>query len=227
MNTFGVLWSGWQKRYWAVSDKSGYELSDDTVKAIRGVLVRRKENLSDEKTESLVLDIKRACWMSLTVEMPVLPSAIRNELEALKKSLDGLFAAMQGMSYDAVYALWQTARLDSQDNELANYGEAIGPEFEFTELRRRANLIERAIELTLESMEVPKKSHPYKIRARHLAFHVAVALEQVGISPTSYDQGTYLQILGYVFEEVLPEDDYLRAGRWALKYDLLEENFLN
>ena len=205
-------------------DGTNVKLSNDTCRAIKDVLVQR-EKLDAHQLELITCDVERACRLSLTIDIPESPSAVRSELEALYQAFDKLFDAIRGLSHHSTFALWETARLDQVDSTLADYGEDKGPGYEFVKLARGANLIVKAVELTLAKIEVPKGTPP-NIQGRHLAFHILVALDQQGVISTSYHDGTYFQILGHVFEEVMPEDSYIRHGRWALSNPVLEEHFM-
>ena len=206
-------------------EETSSHLSEETCRAISDVLVQR-EKLEAAQIQAVVNDVNRACWLSLTIDIPDSPSAVRTELEALYQAIDKLFDAMRGLSHHSIFALWETARLDNADSTLAEYGEDKGPAFEFIKLADRANLIAKALELTLDKIQVSKGAPP-NIPGRHLAFHILVALDQQGVRSTSNHDGTYFQVLGHVFEEVMPEVSYIRHGRWALTDPVLEETFMN
>ena len=205
-------------------DKVNLGLSKDTSRAIKDVLVQH-ENLDSNQIREVISGIDLSCRLAVMMDIPESPSAVRSELEALNQSIDKLFNAVRGTSQHSMFALWETARLDKADTELADYGEDGGWEYEFKRLAHRATRITKAVELTLNKMNVPKGPPP-DTRARHLAYQVLDSLEHQGVNSTSYDNGTYLQILGHVFEDVMPNSSYIRHGRWALSNPVLERAFL-
>lgn len=222
---FEVLLNELLPRYWLMTEKTGFTLSHGTVRAVTELLVN-SENLEDKQAALAAKDVERACRLALSIDIPDSPSAVKGELEVLYQSFDRLFNALRGISHHAAFALWETARLDRADSNLADYGEDKGPGYELSRLAARANRIALAVYLTLEKMDIPRGPPP-NVKGRHLAFHILVVLDQLDIRSTTYDGGTYFQILGHVFEEVFPDDSYIRHGRWALANDILEETFVN
>lgn len=84
--------------------------------------------------------------------------------------------------------------------------------------------MKKAADLAMEK-EGSSRGAPPNVIARHLAFHVLTALDHQGVSCTSYDDGTYFNILANVFNDVLPElgdGAFPRYGRWALKNPVID-----
>lgn len=205
-------------------DQVGNRISESTFEYIRDILQETKENLGTATIDTIIREIEEARVVSLTIVAPEKPSSIRNELQELQDSTHKLLKAIERTSEHTEWALWRAAHLDSSDNELLDFDSNKGPGYRLFRLKKNVQVVNKAAELATKNESDPGRRPP-NIIARHLAFHVLVALEQQAVKCTSYDDGTYFKILEAVFADVLPEQgpgSYTRPGKWALKTPVLD-----
>ena len=214
-----------RQRYLVVNEndpKTNY-LSFDTRNAIDQIL-RRRETIGKDQIDTIIQQIQNACPFALGIEIPDLPSTVKNELLNLRKAIQNINLAVRRVSNFSNFAMWDSARTDASTEGLANFDSSGEFRHELCELLSQADLLDRAAFLALKDLPIPR-GNPPNIRARRLAFCVVNVLEKLGIKCTGYDDGTYFKILECIFEEVLPENSHERPGKWALDADLLEEQF--
>ena len=225
MSMSGVLWNGLRQRCWAgsESDQIGNKISDATFQAIREVL-QKKENLDALAMDNIIGGVESARIVSLTIVPPEAPSSVRKELQELKSAIHRLLNAIEHISDHTEWALWRAARLDSTDKDLLDFDSNKGPGYEIFRLKKNIQMMKKAAELAMEKEGSSRGAPPNSI-ARHLAFHVLTALDQQCVNCTSYDDGTYFNILANVFNDVFPElggEAFQRYGRWALKNPVID-----
>lgn len=214
-----------RQRYSAVSksDQIGNKISDATFQAIREVL-QKKENLDALAMDNIIRGVESARIVSLTIIPPEAPSSVRKELQELKSSIHRLLNAIEHTSDHTEWALWRAARLDSTDKDLVDFDSNKGPGYELFWLKKNIRMVKKAADLAMEK-EGSLRGAPPNVIARHLAFHVLTALDHEGVSCTSYDDGTYFNILANVFNDVFPDlggEAFQRYGRWALKNPVID-----
>lgn len=206
-------------------DQIGNTISDLTFRDIEGIL-QRKEKLDSVAVDTIIRDIERARIVSLTIIPPEKPSSVRKELEKLRNSVPRLLDAIEHTSDHTAWALFRAARLDSDDKDLLDFDSNKGPGYELFRLKKHVQMVKKATDLAIEKEVIAKGGGTSpNIIARHLAFHVLIALERQAIKCTSYQRGTYFNILAIVFDDVLPElgsEAYPRHGRWALANPVID-----
>lgn len=205
------------------SDQIGNKISDATFQAIREVL-QKKENLDDLAMERIIGGVERARIVSLTIIPPEARSSVKNELQELKSSIHQLLNAIEHTSDHTEWALFIAARLDSTDKDLSDFDSNKGSGYELFRLKKNIQMVKKAVKLAMEK-EGSARGAPANIIARNLAFHILTALESQDVNCTSYDDGTYFNILANVFNDVFPElggEAFQRYGRWALKNPVID-----
>lgn len=205
------------------TDRIGNKISDATFQAIREVL-KKKENLDAIAMDSIIDGVESARIVSLTIIPPEAPSSVKNELQELKNAIHRLLNAIEHTSDHTEWALFRATRLDSTDKDLSDFDSNKGSGYELFRLKKSIQIVKKAAELAMEKEGSPRGAPPNAI-ARHLAFHVLTALEQQDVNCTSYDDGTYFNILANVFNDVFPElgdEAFQRYGRWALKNPVID-----
>ncbi len=205
------------------SDQIGNKISDAIFQAIREVL-QKKEDLDALAIESIIEGVEGARRVSLTIVPPEAPSSVRKELQELKSSIHQLLNAIEHTSDHTEWALFRAARLDSTDKDLSDFDSNKGSGYELFRLKKNIQMVKKAVKLAMEK-EGSARGAPANIIARNLAFHILTALESQDVNCTSYDDGTYFNILANVFNDVFPElgdEAFQRYGRWALKEPVID-----
>ena len=199
-------------------------ISSDTRAMVIDILERLTE-LGQEKVHQVIRDIERAVKLAITIDVPDLPSGPRKELNNLRSGINRLIKSIGGVSKHANFAMWDAARDQTDDPQLANFDSDGHFGSELEKLRRQAEFVDKAAQLACQQIEVPRGA-PANIQARHFAFHVAVALSKNGVEPKTTRNGVYYNILAELFSELMPTEDgeaFQRYGYWALNTDVLEE----
>lgn len=203
-------------------------ISEDTKIAVSEIL-RNSANLRPTAIARVIRKIESGAIIAGSMDLPDSPGATRDELHRLGRAIDRLVETIIGISKHGNFAMWDAARGQKSDERLANFDGDGKFGSELYNLRNSAELIQKAAQLAVEGMVIPRGSPP-NVPARHFAFHVAVALEENGVEPNTTTNGPYFSVLDELFSELLPTEDgaaFQRYGRWALSDPTLEETFLN
>ena len=184
-------------------------ISDGTRVAVCDIL--GSAGLDHAATQIVLSDINRAINVVRMMDLPQSPSATRDELNRLVKSIDELIGPIKGTSHFANFAMW--------DAVSAQHGKGSDQTFDgdgfmsdLVRLRKSAEHIRSSAQLALDEIVVPRGSPP-NIQARHFAYHVAVALDQHSVKVNSTNDGTYFSVLDVLFSELLPTEDSASSHR--------------
>jgi len=202
-------------------------ISSDARKMVMDILERSTE-LGQAEIQQVIRDIERAVMLAIAIDLPDSPSGPRKELKNLQSGIRRLINSISGVSDHAAFAMWDAARDQAGDPQLANFDSDGKFGSELAKLRRQAEFVDKAARLAYQQITVPRGAPP-NIQARHFAFHVAVALSENGIEPKTTRNGVYYEILAELFSELMPTEDgeaFQRYGYWALNTSTLEETFV-
>ena len=210
-----------------LNDNRQSPISDDTKNAV-SIVLSQSAGLEPTAIATVISKIERAVHLAVSIDLPDSPGATRDELRQLNNAIDHMVTAIKGVSKHGNFAMWDAARGQASDKRLANFDGDGKFGSELYKLRTSAELIRKAANLAINEMVVPRGSPP-NVPARHFAFHVAVALEESGIDPTTTTDGPYFSVLSELFKELLPSERdgaFQRYGLWALQASVLEETFV-
>jgi hypothetical protein len=218
---------------------SNQALTDDDRTAIRDIL-ESKTDIEHGRLDEVVWCIKESINSAMILEGPRDLKRCRKELRALYKAMSRLLEMINSLSIDTRLALDHFAKEeDFEQSQASKYkrpkqtshlpvqsGEAI------RRLRIYAEATKKAASSALVEIKKKRKvrsgAKP-NIAARSIALHLREILEDFGVSVTSYESGSYMEILNVAFSRLLPTEDqqaYIRHGKWAVRLkDIRGTNF--
>ena len=194
-------------------------LSESDFEAIRQEFssagVKRGEDLEDAVTA-----IDWACCHAVNMEDYGDPTRLRNEIRAVADSVAKTLDAMSCLSLRSRLAIADAGSdelLETNQQIREYFGSGITGEGLST-LREKLEALSELSGYALNEIEV-RRGPPINKIGRCLAFEIRSAISDLGLNPTSYDDGIYMKVLCVAMEALLPDsgpEAHQRHGIWAL-----------